>query len=116
MIMKAEEKSFELRQFMKGGDGAVAMRTFKPIGGLPTHYRVFGEMHINPGCSCGNHTHSGESEIYYILQGEGVLNDNGVEKVVKAGDMEICYDGQFHGIANKSNELLVVLAIVITNA
>ncbi len=115
MVMRSEDKSFELRQFMKGGDGSVAMRTFKPIPSLPEHYRVFGEMHINPGCSCGRHTHTGESEIYYILEGEGVLDDNGVERVVKAGDIGICYDGEFHAIANKTNSLLKVLAIVITN-
>ena len=116
MIMKSEEKSFELRQNMKGGEGSVGVWSFKPIPGLPKHYRVLCEMHINPGCSCGRHTHSGESEIYYVLEGEGVLDDNGVERTVRAGDIGICYDSEFHAISNRSNKLLKVLGIVITKA
>lgn len=116
MFLSSKEKSFELRQFLKGGEGAIHMEMFKPVTGLPAHYRMFGEMVIKPGCSIGKHTHTGESEIYYILEGEGILDDNGTERVQRAGDFSVCYDGEFHAIANKTGQDLRVLAVIVTNA
>ncbi len=41
-------------------------------------------MTLEPGCSLGYHEHHGESETYYIIQGQGEYNDNGKYRPVKA--------------------------------
>ncbi len=116
MVITAKEKSFELRQNLKGGEGGIRMEMFKPDAGLPTHYRMFGEMVLNPGCSIGKHTHEGESEVYLILEGSCVLDDNGVTRTLNEGDCAMCYDGQYHAIENNTGSVLRVLAVIITNA
>ena len=115
MFFTAKEKNFELRQNLKGGEGNTVLEGFKPAQGLPTHYRMYAEMVLNPGCSVGEHTHNGESEIYYVLEGSGELNDNGVIRTINKGDCAMCYDGEFHAIKNNTGQVLRILATIVTN-
>lgn len=41
------------------------------------------------------HTHKGEKEICYILEGQGLYTDNDRQIPVKAGDVTV--DGERHG-------------------
>ncbi len=116
MVITSQEKGFEMRSNMKGGDGSIQMEAFAKTSSLPTHYRIFSEMTIRPGCSIGRHTHEGESEIYYVLEGEAVLDDNGKDVNIKTGDAGICFDGEFHGVKNNSDKIVRILAIIVTNA
>ena len=61
----------------------------------------------------GNHKHNGEIEIYYILEGEGMYNDNGVEAPVKAGDVTVCNDGESHGLLNTGSTDLKMVALIL---
>ena len=47
------------------------------------------------------------------MKGTGVYNDNGEEKIVTAGDVTVCPTGTGHGIANKSDEVLEVIAVIV---
>lgn len=114
MLIKSKEKMFEMRTNMKGGEGSIPNEMFLPTKDLPPHNRIFGEMTLRPGCSIGSHTHVQEAEIYYILEGTGVLDDNGIEREVTVGDCGICYAGESHAIYNRSNDILRVLACIIT--
>ena len=115
MFFTSKEKTFELRQNLKGGEGNTVLEGFKPAQGLPTHYRMYAEMVLNPGCSVGEHTHNGESEIYYVLEGSGELNDNGVIRTIHQGDCAMCYDGEFHAVKNNTGSVLRILATIVTN-
>jgi mannose-6-phosphate isomerase-like protein (cupin superfamily) len=74
---------------------------------------MFGKMVIEPGCSIGAHTHDTETEYYYILSGEGVFDDNGKITTVYPGDNTFTGGGEYHALANKTNEALVVLAVIV---
>ena len=50
-----------------------------------------------------------------MTEGEAVYNDNGEERYISAGDMTVCFDGEFHAIENRSNKTVRALAVVITN-
>ncbi len=115
MLITSKEKNFELRQNLKGGEGNTVLEGFKPAQGLPAHYRMYAEMVLNPGCSVGEHTHNGESEIYYVLEGSGELNDNGVIRTINPGDCAMCYDGEFHAVKNNTGKVLRILATIVTN-
>ena len=52
---------------------------------LGAYCKMFNEVTLKPGCEIGYHEHHGESETYYILQGQGEYNDNGTYRPVKAG-------------------------------
>ena len=68
---------------------------------------------VPPGASIGYHEHHGEFEAYYVLSGEATISDNGEEKVLRAGDMNLCLDGSGHGTENRGSEDLVIIALIM---
>jgi len=48
-----------------------------------------------------------------VLEGEGIVNDNGVETTVRKGDVVRTGNGEFHSIQNVADENLEVIAIIL---
>ncbi|MBO6046415.1 MAG: cupin domain-containing protein, partial [Erysipelotrichaceae bacterium] len=48
-----------------------------------------------------------------ILKGTAVYNDNGTFVEVSAGDVTICPEGTKHGIANKTDEVVELIAVIV---
>lgn len=65
-----------------------------------------------PGASIGYHCHETSCEIIYALSGEGIVNDNGVERCMKAGDCHYCPAGQSHALRNDGKTDFVFFAVV----
>lgn len=67
---------------------------------------------LEPGASIGYHTHEGNSEIIYILEGNGkCLYDDGEEKL-SAGDCHYCPMGHAHSLINDGDADLIFFAVV----
>ncbi len=101
MIRHSSEKVIEVHAHKFGGEGSIYVRNL--LNGPQELYdkgRVFGHTTLQPGCSIGFHIHKGESETYYILNGQADYNDNGITVPIQAGDVTFCADGEGHGIAN----------------
>ncbi len=75
--------------------------------------RLFNHCVLHPGEGIGEHPHKNEFEVYYILQGSGLYNDNGTETEVRAGDVTICKSGESHALKNTGNEDLVFIALIL---
>lgn len=65
-----------------------------------------------PGASIGEHTHDVNSEILYVLKGEGTIIDDGVSSPIKAGQCTYCPKGHSHSLVNTSNADLEFFAVV----
>lgn len=113
MIRKASECKQELRVNMRGGNGTVEMKSFASVEELNNKGRLFGTITLKPGCSIGFHVHEKDSELFYLIKGEAVYNDNGEEKAVSAGDVMICPAGTGHAIANNSDEVVELAAVIV---
>ena len=113
MIRKKEECSVEIREAMKGGPGQAVQTSFASKEELLNKARLFGNIHLEPNCGIGYHVHEGESEIFYIANGEAIYNDNGVEKTVKAGDICICKPGEGHSVTTSDTACDLVALIVL---
>ena len=114
MIRRANECSVEYKEHMREGNGTIELTSL--IGSSAELYekgRLFSVITIKPGCSIGYHVHEGESELFYFLRGTGTYSDNGTEVTVKAGDVAICPAGEGHGIANNSDEVLEMVALIV---
>jgi len=98
---------------MRGGNGTVEILDILGKEQLNDKCRLYAKVTLKPGCSIGYHEHKKESETYYILSGEGVYDDNGTCRSVKAGDMTFTPDGKGHGIANEGTEDLVLMALIL---
>ena len=75
--------------------------------------RLFAKNVLVPGTSIGLHEHTGDTETYVILSGEGLVNDNGDQKAVKSGDVIITKNGEKHSIENTGTTNLEFLALIL---
>lgn len=100
-------------QNMCGGKGHLIIKHLLGEQELNGKCGLYAEVTIEPGCSLGFHEHHGESETYYILKGQGIYSDNGVLRMVKAGDVTFTPDGQGHALTNTEDTDLVFMALII---
>ena len=113
MIKKSNEFVPELRENMRGGDGIVSVTNFVIGDELNNKGRLFGKIVLNPGCGIGFHIHEKDSELFYIVKGSAVYDDNGVIKTVTAGDVTLTPAGTGHAIKNESNEVVELIALIV---
>jgi mannose-6-phosphate isomerase-like protein (cupin superfamily) len=113
MIQRAGNMDVEIRERMKEGKGAIEVTHLLRQIQLKGKCRFFGSMLIKPGCSIGLHRHDEEEEIYYIVKGEGMAEDNGIRQPIKAGDVMLTGNGASHSIENTGKDDLVVLGIIL---
>lgn len=111
MIIRAEGRKTEETLNMRGGEGVV-VRHVCALEQMPENAKLFQEIILNPGCSIGVHGHTGEYEIFYYMNGETTLNDNGTEQTMHPGDFSICNDGEIHSIANHTQEPVSVFSAI----
>ena len=107
------ELKVERVQEMCGGKGHVIIKHILGERELNGKCGLYAEVTIEPGCTLGYHEHHGESETYYILSGEGMYNDNGTKRPVKAGDVTFTPNGCGHALDNTGKEDLVFMALII---
>ena len=113
MIRKAAECKKEYREAMRGGNGTVELTNFATPAELNDKGRLFANITLKPGCSIGYHVHEKDSELFYLMKGEALYNDNGVECTVSAGDVMLCPAGAGHAIANKGEETVELCAVIV---
>lgn len=113
MIIKEEERKSVKTEHASGGAGFILKEALIKGEQLGNHCGMFSKVTIGPGCELGFHEHHGESETYYLLQGEGTYNENGIKKEVKAGDITFCPDGEGHGLLNTRKEELIFVALIL---
>ena len=113
MIRKASECNCEIRKEMRGGPGSVKLTSFVTADELYNKGRMFSGITLEPGCGIGYHIHENETEIFYIIKGTAIYNDNGTEQEISAGDVAICACGEGHSITNKSGSAVELAALII---
>lgn len=115
--MLSPKENHLVRYNRKKDDAAEAVKIteFMTAEESEGHGRLFAKVEIPAGDGIACHEHHGEFEVYYILEGNGVINDNGEEKGVHAGDMHKCQDGCSHSIKNTGSSPLVMLAMILTS-
>jgi mannose-6-phosphate isomerase-like protein (cupin superfamily) len=88
-----------------GGEGAFFRRTL--LEEVPSSvFRYVRDITLPPGSIIGEHPHSGEDEVYFIISGTGVMVVDGEEQVVGPGTAILTLSGSVHGIRNEGTENL----------
>lgn len=113
MIRKRSDMRRELARKMRGGEGEVEIIHLLEKDEFKQKGRLYAKNILKPGVSIGLHQHTGDFETYYILKGEGVVSDNGVQSEIKAGDLLITQNGESHSIKNTGNDDLEFIALVL---
>lgn len=113
MIKNANEMISEIKNQMRGGKGSVELTHILKQDEIKGKARLIARITLNSGCSIGLHEHVAEEEIFYIINGKGIVNDNGTEREVSAGDAVLTGNGGSHSIENKENMPLQFLAVIL---
>jgi mannose-6-phosphate isomerase-like protein (cupin superfamily) len=69
---------------------------------------AFRKRVLHPGAAIGYHLQK-EDEVYYVLSGTGMMQMNGKEFPVKAGDAILTRPGSSHGLKQTGKEDLVLI-------
>ena len=77
---------------------------------------LYARVTLPPGAVLGYHEHHGNKECYFMLSGEGVYDDNGEKRVIRAGDVTWTADGCGHGLSNEDGKEDVVFMALIINS
>ena len=113
MIRKAADCKKVYNEKMRGGNGTVEITNFATPEELNNKGRLFANITLRPGCSIGFHMHENESELFYVMKGEVLYNDNGTEYPASAGDVMLCPAGAGHAVANNSAEDAELCAVIV---
>jgi len=113
MIRRANDMVKEFKEKMRDGKGTIEITHIFKQDELKGKARLCAKILINPGCSIGLHEHVNEEEIFYIISGTGIVNDNGEIKEVQAGDAIITGGGATHSIENTGTQPLELMAVIL---
>ena len=112
-MTKAGERAIEKAEHVGGGAGFILKEALLNKEELGEHSKMFSRVTVPAGCELGYHEHHGETETYYILEGEGMYDDNGKAVPVEAGDVTFCKDGDGHGLKNTGKVDLSFVALIL---
>ena len=113
MLYKKESLNITEVDKNKRGIGISKTTHLTDIEGLCQKGRLYGLMELEPGCSVGSHVHEGDFEIYYFLEGEGEVTDDGEVKKVYPGDVLITHEGHEHSLKNIGDKTFKWMALIL---
>ena len=113
MIHKGTELKNEVREKMRGGEGAVTVRHYFVKGEFKSSVRLCARLILPPGAGIGPHRHDEEDEVYIVASGSGVLDDGITQTPVNAGDAVLTGRGESHSIRNDGKDDLEVIAMIM---
>ncbi len=114
MIRRADDRKIEKVEYKFDADGYITVRNLiNAPEELNGRGRVFSHITVAPHSGIGYHVHKGDTEIYYVLSGKAEYNDNGSITEIKAGDVTFTPDGYGHGVENRGDEPLDIIALII---
>ena len=58
---------------------------------------------MKPHTSIAPHFHERVTEVYHVLEGEGIIFISGTDYLLRPGDTLICRPGEVHGARNESD-------------
>jgi mannose-6-phosphate isomerase-like protein (cupin superfamily) len=113
MIRRHDEMRIEIKDKMRGGDGAARLKHLFSEEELGSNSRLIAHVTLFPGDSVGAHPHTGEREVYYILSGQALFTENSVDTLLNPGDSTITGGGDTHAMACAGETPLEFLAVII---
>ena len=72
---------------------------------------VLSSTRLYPGKQTTGHAHPGQEEVYFIVEGEGLIKIEEEMWPVKAGDIKLIEDGEFHQVINDGDEDLYFVCV-----
>ena len=109
----AKDRVTKTAEHVNGGAGFIMKEEWITPEQRGEHCGLLNRITLKPNCEIGHHEHHGEVEMYYILEGTGMYEEDGEAVAVEAGDVTYCEDGHGHGLKNNGKEELVMVAVIL---
>lgn len=113
MVIRKEDMRLQVRDNVRGGPGRLENRHILEKEAMFGSATLLTEFFFDPGDGIGPHVHDGDAEVYYMLEGELVLNEDGRETVLRPGDASYAHSGVSHSIVNKTDRPARMLALIL---
>ena len=97
-----------------GGEGPIHFRRIFSRPEFATPIDFIDYTRIPPGSSIGRHEHSGNEEMYFIVEGQPLVRLNGEERRLQKGSFAIVRDGEWHELINDRDEVAEILVIQVS--
>jgi mannose-6-phosphate isomerase-like protein (cupin superfamily) len=97
IVLREHDAAREL--WNDGAKGVLSFRTLFSAGTTETGSLTVGVADLEPGDWLGLHCHT-PAEVYYVVDGEGIVSLDGVEHSVSAGTAVFIPGNTEHGIRN----------------
>ena len=113
MIRRNDQQAVEFKCIRNGIGDTKMQKLLNGAEEMNGKGRMFNLMTIEPGNSIGEHTHSGDSEVFYFISGCGEYTDDGTVYTVGSGDVALCENGHSHALKNTGSEPLKFIALIL---
>ena len=112
MLGRKENQTRQGAMNLRGGAGETGRIALFGEAALPWNLKLAAILELEPGVSIGRHDHTGEWELFYLLEGELHGFDMGEEIVLRLGDSTLTGGGQEHLLENRGSTVARVLAVI----
>jgi len=102
----------KLRKNLFNGAGETEIETLFTPEEFSAGVRLCARITLAPGCGIGLHRHTGEDELYFILQGEGTVDDGETAAQVSSGTSILTRNGESHSLQNTGKEDIILIAVI----
>lgn len=113
MIHLHNEMETAVKHQVRGGVGDPSFRYLFTAEDLGNRADLLAAITLQPGESIGVHPHVGNGEVYLLLSGAAMVEEDGTETEPHAGDAEFCADGHSHAIRNHTGAPMTFLALIV---
>ncbi len=93
------------------GVGITHVRFVMGEGDSDAGVRFMHDDTLDPGATIGEHPHEGSEEIYFLVEGCGVMILDGREYPMGPGDVCLCKSGHSHGLRNTSEAPMRLIVV-----
>ncbi len=103
----------EIKENLRGGNGALSFTHIFEKDELSSKANMFARVLLKPGESIGEHPHGEEGEMYIVISGTATVTDCGKEYALSEGDAMWTTGGETHSIENRSDKDIEIYAIIL---
>ena len=96
-----------------GGAGEILFRRVFAEGDFRGPWNFVDFAVLPPGTSIGRHRHGEDEELYLVLEGEGLMELDGVEFPVRPGSVILNKPHGTHGLRNTSQRVLKLFVVEV---
>lgn len=114
MVIRKADQRVQVREGVRGGNGSLENRHVIEPEAMFGSATLLSEFFFDPGDSIGPHVHDSDAEVYYMLEGELTLIEDGQETTLQVGDASYAHSGVSHAIENRSAQPARMLAVILT--